>query len=605
MRRLGKFFLWIYLLGASCGAALGNPSKPGAEKVLRYAFKVAETGFDPAQVSDLYSRTITANIFDGLYSYDYLARPAKVMPNLAADLPVISDDYKTFTIKLKPGIFFSDDPAFQGKKREVVAQDIVYSFKRVSDPKNRSPAYSSLAEDGIVGLDVLRKAATAPGTKCDYDLDIEGLRALDRYTVQFKLRESRPRFIYTLTDSGILGAVAREVVEKYADTIMEHPVGTGPYRLAEWRRSSKITLRKNPNYREVFYHAEPPAGDAVSQAIYQRMKGKRLPIIDQVEVSIIEESQPRWLAFLGREHDLLERLPEEVANIAIPNNVLAPHLVKQGIVMERVAATDVTVSYFSMDNPVVGGYSPEKVALRRAIGLAYNSAEEVRLPRRNQAIVSQGPTYPGTFGYDAKRLTEMGVFDRARATALLDMFGYIDRNGDGWRDLPDGKPLVLEYANSPNSLERELAEIWKRNMDAVNLKIVFKTAQWPENLKAARANKLMMWGLGYSASTPDSGGLLELGYSPSAGLSNLSRFKNEKFDALYQRQKLLPDGPERAAVMQEAVKLLVAYMPIKFNTHRFVTDMTHPWVIGYRRHPLARDFWKFIDIEPHPNNPLN
>lgn len=605
MTWLEKFFLVGCLAGTACCSAQGAVAKPEGEKVLRYAFKAAETGFDPAQVSDLYSRIITANIFEGLYTYDYLARPAKVVPSLAADLPVISDDYKTFTIKLKQGIYFADDAAFAGKKREVVAQDIVYSFKRVADPKNRSPGYSSLAEDGIVGLDAVRKAALLPGAKFDYDKDIEGLRALDSHTVQFRLQESRPRFVYTLADNSILGAMAREVVDKYGDSIMEHPVGTGPYRLAEWRRSSKITLRKNISYREVFYEAEPPAGDAYSQAIYQRMKGKRLPIIDQIEVSIIEESQPRWLAFLGREHDLLERLPEEVANVAIPNSVLAPNLAKQGIVMERVAATDVTLSYFSMDNPVVGGYAPEKVALRRAIALAYNSGEEVRLPRRNQAIVSQGPSYPGTFGYDPKRLTEMGVFDRARAIALLDMYGYLDRNGDGWRDLPDGKPLVLVYSNSPAGLDRELAEIWKRNMDAVHLKIIFKTAQWPENLKAARANKLMMWGLGYSASTPDSGGLLELGYGPSAGLTNLSRFKNEKFDALYQRQKMLPDGPERATVMQDATKLLVAFMPIKFNTHRFVTDMTHPWVIGYRRHPIARDFWKFIDIEPHPSNLSN
>ncbi|MBK9575304.1 MAG: hypothetical protein IPO43_22800 [Rhodoferax sp.] len=192
-------------------------------------------------------------------------------------------------------------------------------------------------------------------------------------------------------------------------------------------------------------------------------------------------------------------LPEAFAYQAIPNNRVAPNLAKRNITMERVAIPDVTVSYFNMDDPIVGGYTPDKVALRRAIALAYNSEEEIRLPRRNQAILAQGPMQPSTYGYDPKFKTEMSMFDRARAGALLDMFGYVDKDGDGWRDMPDGKPLLLEYATTPTARDRELNEIWKKNMNAVGINIAFKTGKWPEHLKAARAGKLMIWGLGLSA----------------------------------------------------------------------------------------------------------
>ncbi|MGI9133194.1 MAG: ABC transporter substrate-binding protein, partial [Rhodoferax sp.] len=355
-------------------------------------------------------------------------------------------------------------------------------------------------EEKLIGMDELRRAAEKPGAQFDYDKEVEGIRALDRYTLQFKMQETRPRFIYQLADASVFGAVAREVVEHYGDKIMEHPVGTGPFMLAQWTRSSKMTFVKNPNFREMFYEAEPPADDAQSQAIYQQMKGKRLPLVDRVEISIIEEIQPRWLSFLGNEQDFLMYLPAAFANQAMPNNRLAPHLAKRGITMERVPAPDVTVTYFNMEDPLVGGYTLEKLALRRAIALAYNTEEEIRLPRRGQAIPAQGPIQPTTFGYDPHFKTEMSEFSRARATALLDMFGYVDRDGDGWRDLPDGKPLVLEYSTTPSAADRELNEIWKKSMDAVGIKIAFKAGKWPEHLKAGRAGSLMMWGLGYSAS---------------------------------------------------------------------------------------------------------
>ena len=594
-----QYLLWIrrLVLAIACTLAVASSPALAADKVLRYAFEIAETGFDPVQVSDVYSRIATENIFDALYTYDYLARPVKVIPNVAEGLPVVSDDFRTYTVRIKPGIYFAPDPVFGGSRRELTAADYVYSYKRHFDPKTKSPVFSDLEGEKILGMDALRKAAEAPGGRFDYDREIEGLRALDRYTIQFRLQDTRPRFIHQMADSSIFGAVAREVVEHYKEKIMEHPVGTGPFRLDKWVRSSHMTFVRNPNFRETLFTADPPADDPLSQAIYQRLKGKRLPLVDRVEISVIEEVQPRWLSFLNNEHDFLMYLPNAFANQAIPNNRLAPHLLKRGIQIERVPVPDVTVSYFNMEDATVGGNAPDKVALRRAISLAYNIDEEIRLPRRNQAIPAQGPIEPTTYGYDATFSSEMSEFNRARAVALLDMYGYVDRNGDGWREMPDGSPLVLEYATQPDAASRELNEIWKKNMDAVGLRMVFKIAKWPEQLKAARAGKLMIWGLGFSASTPDGAGVLELAYGPAKGEGNLSRFQLDAFDDLYRQQQLLPDGPERLAIMRQLVKLMVAYMPYKFSTHRIRTDMMQPWLVGYRRHPLSRGFWRYVDID--------
>ena len=594
--------VWGCVLAAFLGSGVLHAQDRADEKVLRYAFEVAETGFDPAQISDVYSRIATASMFDSLYDYDYLARPVKVRPRVAVGMPVISDDFRTYTIQIKPGIYFADDAAFGGKKRELTAQDFVYSYKRFFDPKTKSPIFSDLEEEKLIGMEALRRDAEKPGASFNYDKEVEGIRALDRYTLQFKMQETRPRFIYALADAGAFGAVAREVVEKYGDKIMEHPVGTGPFKLDRWTRSSKMIFVKNPNYREEFYEAEPPLDDARSQAIYRLMKGKRLPMVDRVEISVIEEVQPRWLSFLGNEHDFLFLLPEAFSYQAIPNNQLAPNLVKKRISMDRVAIPDVTLTYMNMEHPLLGGYTPDKVALRRAIALAYHTEEEIRLPRRNQAIPAQGPIQPGTYGFDAQFKTEMSEFSPARAAALLDMYGYVDRDGDGWRDMPDGKPLVLEYATQASQVDRQHNELWKKNMDRIGLRMVFKTQKWPENLKAARSGKLMMWGVASSASGGDGMGMLTRYFGPQAGNQNLSRFKHARFDAIHEQMRAMPDGPERLKLFDEAKKIAIAFAPYKLHCHRFVADMMYPGMDGYRRPVYWNEWWMHVDVDPAERN---
>ncbi len=580
--------------------ARGAPPAQAGTKVLRYVFQIAETNFDPAQVTDLYSRTVCCGFFEAPLEFEFLARPVRMRPNTAAEMPEVTADFKTFTFRIKPGIYFADDPAFGGRPRELTADDYVYSLKRHYDPRWKSGNLYLLENAGILGLSELRQRLLKARLPFDYDTPVEGLRALDRYTFQIRLRQTSPRFLYNFADGSFTGALAREVIEAHGDRVGDHPVGTGPFVLERWVRSSQIVLARNPRYRPVFYDEHPPADDARRQAMAAQFKGRRLPMIDRLVISVIEEPQPRWLSFLSREQDVLEIVPNDFADVAFPNNRLAPNLARQGIEMVRYPRSDVAVSYFNMEDPVVGGTAPAQVALRRAIGLAVDVEREIHLVRHDQAIPAQGPIAPRCWGYDPAFKSEMSEFSRARAMALLDLYGWVDRNGDGWRERPDGSPLQIEYASSPDQQSRQLAEQWQKNMRAIGIRMEFKIAKWPEQLKRARAGKLMMWGVGWVAGQPDGDTFLGLGYGPNKGQSNLARFDLPAYNALYERQTRLPDGPERLAAMQKAAELMIAYMPYKVHVHRIFTDLAQPWVQGYDRNIFVREFYKYVDVGTAP-----
>jgi ABC-type transport system substrate-binding protein len=202
-------------------------------------------------------------------------------------------------------------------------------------------------------------------------------------------------------------------------------------------------------------------------------------------------------------------------------------------------------------------------------------------------------------GYDPNFLTSANEYSVPKARALLDMYGYVDRDGDGFREQPDGSPLVLQNASTPSARDQQIDELWKRSMDDVGLRMSFKKAKWPDLLKESNAGKLMIWQLGGSASSPDADTWLSTLYSPNAGFKgNRARFRLEAYDRLYEKARVMAHGPERTKLYQEMTKLMVAYAPWKVNTHRILTDMWHPWVVGYRR-PLVQsnNFWQYLDID--------
>jgi ABC-type transport system substrate-binding protein len=579
------------LAAAAAAAALGAVASP--QKVLRVAYLSAETHFDPAVVSDLYSHNIVHEIFEPPLTYDFLARPARLKPETAEAMPEITDNGRTYTIRLKKGIYFADDPAFNGQKRELVANDYEYALKRLVDPKNASPNLW-LIEGRIVGVEAAA-AKSKKENRFDYDAPIPGIEVLDRYTLRIRLEKTDYNFLYILAMANI-GAQAREVVEKYGADIGAHPVGTGAYRLAEWRRSSKIVLEKNPSFREVYFDAElPPESDPLGRQLHAEMKGKRLPQIDRVEVTIVEESQPRWLAFLNKETDWVN-VPLEFTHMAIPGGELAPWLEKRGVRYMTNIEPDVTYLYFNMKDAVFGGYTPEKVALRRAISLAYNTGEEISLVRNGAAIEAQSLVPPGVLGYDPDfRIGK--TYDPPKAKALLDMFGYVDRDGDGWRDLPDGSPLTFHYTTEPDGTNRLFAQLWKKNVEAIGVRMQIKVGKWPDNRKESKLGKLQTWQLAWNADYPDGENFYQLLYGPNCGSSNDGCFQLKEFDALYERAAGLQPGPERTAIYQAMARLVAVYAPFKLNSHRKRHQLIQPWVLGWRRNHFQHEGYRYADID--------
>ncbi len=582
---------------AASASAAASTYVPDKTKVLRYAFEVAESSMDPQKVSDLYSTIVNNAIFDTPLRYDYLARPLKAVPNTLVAMPEVTDNHKTFTMRVKPGIYFADHPVFGGKKRELTAEDYVFSIKRLFDPKLSAPLLAEV-EGYVVGSDELLKRVRK-ANKMDYDTPLEGLRALDRYTFQIKLTETKPDFFYVLTDCRVSCAVAREIVEYYGTDIGSNPVGTGAYQLTSWKRSSRMVFEYNPNFREAYFEGEPSPDDKAGQEILAQMKGKRLPQVYRVEVAIIEERQPRYLSFINNEFDLIWLFPEDFANMSFPNRTLAPNLKKMGIQMQQVAALDLTYIYFNMEDKTVGGYKPENVALRRAISLGYKTEDEINIIRKGQAIPAHTPYAPGVQGWTPDFRTSANEYDPAKAKALLDLYGYKDVDGDGYREMPDGSPLVLRNNSTPTDRDKQFDELWKRSMDAIGIRIEVTKGKWPDFLKASDAGKLMMWQLSGSASTPTAETWLQSLYGPNSGFKgNRARFQLKAYDDLFAKSELLPDGPERTKLYQEMARLVVAYAPWKINTHRILTDLHYPYLVGFRRPAVqSQSWWRFVDID--------
>ena len=585
----------LALLCLSFVAALGSHAAD-MNKVLRLGFPTAETGFDPIAVSDLYSNTIIEAVIEPMLGYDYLARPVQLAPLTLSEMPEVSNNGSSYTFKLKRGIVFAEDPAFKGKRRELIAQDYAYSMRRLFDPALRSP-WLFLLDGKIIGMDDVVAKAKATN-KFDYDAPVAGLEVVDRYTLRINLKEPDYNLLYILA-MPTLGALAREVVAQYGADISSHPVGTGPYVLKSWTRGHKMILEANPTFRESYFDSAP-GNDAVDQQIAARLKGKTLPIIGRVEVTVIEESQPFWLAFLGGELDL-SGIPGEFVNQVIPGGKLKPSLAKKGIRHYQSAEPDLTYTFFNMDDPIVGGYSKEKIALRRAISSGYNTQQEIQIIRKNQAIQAQSPIAPGVAGYDPRFRTNHNDYDPAKAKALLDHFGYQDRDGDGYRELPDGKALAIEQASIASGDNRQYDELWKRNMDAIGIKMTFKKGKWPELVKASKLGKLQMWGAAWIADYPDGENYLQLLYGKNED-ANTARFKLPAYDKLYEQVKRMPDSPARTKLYQDMSKLVLVYAPWKLGVHRIANSVAQPWVSSLKRHPIMHAPWKFLDIDLEKRN---
>lgn len=573
------------LLCASCLASGNAPPK-----VLRLALQHAETGFDPAMVAEVYSAVVIAAIMEPPLTYDYLARPAKLVPLTAEALPEVSADGRTYTLRIRPGIAFADDPAFGGRRRELTADDYAYAIKRLVDPALRSPnAY--LVADKIVGLSEAAAAAANGRARFDYGAPVRGLDVADRHTLRIRLTRADYTFAYVLAMPA-LSAVAREVVDAYGDRLPAHPVGTGAYVLKSWVPASSITLEANPGFRGIRW--DFAAGDDPrDREIVAAMRGKRVPQAQVVEFRVIEEAQAAWLAFRSGKVDI-SGVPDALAPAAIRGDRLTPELAGQGIRLSRFPAPAIVYTAFNMRDPVVVGGSREHTALRRAIAMAYDNAEEIAVIRKGQAVPLHMPVPAGIAGSSATFRSGI-AHDVALANRLLDEVGY-RRGQDGYRRQPDGRPLVLRYTTQRDADARAYAELWKKALDSIGVRLAIEQGSYGDQIKAATACRHQIWSYGWSADFPDGDNFMQLLYGPNVHQSNVACYASAAYDALYDRSRQLPDSPERSQLYERMARQAEADTPWVLHGSAWRNVVAQKRVVGYKAHPFLLNDWMYADV---------
>ena len=582
------------VLIVACACWLAGAVHAVTPKTLHTIFPAAETGFDPAVARDLYTGHVTQAIFETLYTYDYLARPVQLVPCTAAAMPEVSADGKTYTIRLKKGILFTPDPAFKGKRRELTMADYVYSWKRLLDPKLASP-HSWLFEGKVVGLDALA-ARAKQGGKFDYDARVAGFELLDPYTLRIHLTQTDFNLGMILAHEPTV-AVAREVVQAYGDIkgeVHSNPVGTGSYQLASWVRGNRIILERNRLHATELWDFKGN-GTPEDERIIAQMKGKRMPQIDRIDIAVMVEDQSRWLAFQSGSIDLFW-LDGPLAPVALADGKLRPDLVARGVQLSRQVDPEVTFYYWNLLDPVLGGFSKEKIALRRAIAMGHDIDEEIAKVWNGQAERLDYPIPPGVVGHDPNYKSLLR-YDPVLANKLLDRYGY-KKGADGWRTLPDGSPLLVRYASRNEASGVLQAEVWRKTYNRLGIRMDNERMIFADILKAEQRCKLQTRNFQWQADYPDGDNFMQLFYGKNLYQNNAACFADPEFDQLYAQSQKMPAGPERDGLYHRMARRIEAYGGILMGYARYRNMLAQASVLGYKKHPILHQEWQYIDLDP-------
>jgi peptide/nickel transport system substrate-binding protein len=553
-------------------------------KVLRIASPDIDT-LDPQGYSEDPSFQIIQAIFEPAYEWDYLASPPKLTPLTAEGLPEIADDEKTWTIHLKHGIYFIDDPAFKGKPRELTAEDYVYAYKRWMDPNGRrggSPIVTNL----IVGARPIVDQAAKAG-KFDFDRPIEGLRAIDRYTLQLKLNE--PNYPNIRDVLGFVGACAREVVETYGADLRTHPVGTGPFKLREWRRGSRLILDANPKYRKIPF---PESNKPAYAALVRSMQKVDLPQIGVVDISLIDEDLTRLLEFQRGGLDMVT-LRGEVATRLLTDNKVRAEEAARGITRTVFPEPFAFFLYLNVADPVIGGMTNERVALRRAIALGFDSDALVKIVYAGQALPANQIVPPGVGGHDPSQPPK-SLYDPTTAKALLDRFGY-KPGPDGYRSAPDGKPLTLTLSQRSGTISREIETLFRKNMDAIGLRTAFRQSPFQEVIKELEHGRFQLYYGGFGGSPSGYAELQQL-YSKAPQRINVTQFKSPEYDRAMEQFVRTSDDEVQIAAARTMSDIGRTYMPELPAAYRLENIFVQPWLRGFAP-PIFTSYWKYLDID--------
>ena len=552
-------------------------SQERQEKVLYIVSTAQIQELDPIRARDDYTVKQAARVYEGLLEYHYLKRPLTLVPNLAEAMPTISDDQRIYTFKLRRGVFFHDDPCFKdGKGRELVADDFVYSFKRLADPKLQSLNF--WAVDGkLEGLNEWREK-TQQASVTDYAEEIPGLRALDRYTLQFTLKQPCQQFLYALAMACCF-VVPHEAVTYYGAEFINHPVGTGPFMIENFNpHETKITFRKNPTFRDKRFPSE-------AAEEYRHMlsyAGKKLPFVDKVVTYIITEEYPRWLKFKKGEVDAIDISRDQTTTTVIEKGQLAPDLVEKGI--QYLETPLLGTHYIAINNGHPLFKNNRK--LRQAMALALDRETYNQLFFKGSAMLAQSFLPPGLPGYQADYVNPYCTYDIEKAKKYLAEAGY-----------PEGKNLPEITLDIPSTTDiRQRGEFIRQCMGKIGIRVNVIPNIFPELIKKAQKAGCMLHTMSWTVEYPDAENLLQLLYSKNQQTSGLW-CHYPVFDSLYEQASIMPDSPERTRIYEKLNQLIAEEVPIICIFHPRPKDLHHGWVKNYIQPDGIYGIEQYVDID--------
>jgi len=548
-------------------------------KVLNLAALAKVKGFDPNQASDLYSGNEIARVYEGLLQFHYLKRPYELAPNLAKSMPEVSSDGLTYKFEIKKGVMFHDNACFPNEKgRELVAQDFVYTIKRMADPKEQSKGWW-LIDGKIAGLNEWRQKYK--DTPANYKDVIEGIKATGKYTVEFKLAKPFPQFLYALA-MPFTYAVPKEAVTHYKGEFINNPVGTGPFVTSTYKQNNKIVYTKNPNYRDEFYPSEGSESDKSKGLL--KDAGKKIPLVDKVIVNIIKEEQPRWLNFRKGNLDAMGIPTEQFDQVMMSGKGLSDEFKAQGIIETKKVGLDITYSAFNHEHKL---FKSNK-ALRQAMSLAYDRAQTNTMFYQGVSIPAQSIVPPNIAGHVNEFEGPYQRLDLVKAKAKLKEAGFAE--GKGLSE------ITYHYTYSTKS--RQMAEVFAQNMAKIGIKIKPVGVTWPELVKLVNTKQTMMFAMAWGADYPDAENFLQLLYSKNAAPgSNGANYSNPTFDSMFVKSSTMADSPERTALYEKMYKMAAEEVPIIFGFHRVGYGLKHGWLKNHKITEFDHGVAKYYNID--------
>ncbi len=586
--------------------------------VVRYdSYGTSVKSVDPATCGDVTSSSIQGNFYESLYGYHYLKRPPEVIPLLASGMPETTDGL-TYTIKIKPGIKFQRNPCFGTnadetfKTRTVTADDFVLGFKRIADYHVLADLAWTLIRGRIAGLDDYRqKTKQYPaGDFSRYDLDVEGIKAIDDLTLEIRLAEPFPQFIYILAmhlyspiahegidywlaseDDGFGGRRAIPLEKRTTEfREAEQVIGTGPYILKTFQRKSLIVLEKNPDFRPDFYPTEGASGDAEAGLLDDA--GKQVPFIDVLHYDYVAESYSAWMRFLSRQTDAAGIPKETFAQVITPGKSLTEKWAKQNIYLKTYSSPVVYWLVFNMEDPI---FAASK-SLRQGLCLAFDVENYINVLFNGRGIRAKS-IVPSSF----KGFQEAGPGPYFR----LDVEAAKEKIAQAKKELAaagllegDRMPTLRLDVGSDSSAAITQTEFIKHQFAKVGIELKITLNDWPTLQQKVQNKQTQIYSMGWHADYPDAENFLQLFYTGNiAEGTNNSNYSNPTFDKLYEKIRTMDDTPERTAIYAEMIRMVNENCPVLALSEPTGFVLYYDWVKNVKRHPIGYGFSKYTRID--------